>query len=150
MTAADDSRAAAPRRAPLQPRLLLLVFAGGCLGTAAREGIALSLPVPSGLPWAVLLVNLVGAFALGLLIGGLAARGTETPRRRDVRLFAGTGVLGGFTTYSALATDTVLLVETDPLWGAAYALGSVAGGVALAGLGMLVARRAIPGAESRS
>lgn len=135
------------RPAFARPGLLLLVFAGGCLGTAAREGIALALPWQGGgIPWAVLLVNLVGAFALGLLIGGLAARGAETERRRDIRLFGGTGVLGGFTTYSALATDSVLLAASDPGLAALYAFGSVIAGVALAGLGLVVARRVIPSA----
>lgn len=145
-----EGPAVSARRSFASPRLLLLVFAGGCLGTAAREGIAVTFPSPAGIPWAVLVVNLVGAFALGLLIGALAARGAETPRRRDIRLFGGTGVLGGFTTYSALATDTVLIFDADPLLAAAYGLGSVLVGVALAGLGLLIARRAIASAGNPS
>lgn len=84
-----------------------LVVAGGMLGTAARAALSIAAPGPLLVP----LVNVVGAFALGLLIGALS-RGEATARTRSVRSFAGTGVLGGFTTYSALAVesaDAVLL-----------------------------------------
>ena len=102
----------------------------------------LAVPAGSGIPWAILAVNLVGAFALGLLLAGLSGRAPEPPARRDLRLFAGTGVLGGFTTYSALATDTALLLARTPVLGVAYAAVSVVAGVALAGLGLWVGGRA--------
>ncbi|MGX1701110.1 fluoride efflux transporter FluC [Microbacterium sp. NPDC055357] len=122
-------------------RLILLVFAGGVIGTAAREAIVLALP-GGGVPWGVLLVNLVGSFALGFLVAALGAG--ETAARRDVRLFAGTGAIGGFTTYSALATDTVVLLETQPSVALAYALGSVAAGLACAAAGLALAGRLVP------
>ena len=122
----------------VRPRLLLLVFAGGVLGAAARQVIVLAMPEASGVPWGILLVNLVGAFALGLLVGVLG-RSVESTRRRDVRLFVGTGVIGGFTTYSALAVDTVLLLESAPGVGIAYALSSVIAGVACAAAGLALA-----------
>ncbi|MET0297820.1 MAG: CrcB family protein, partial [Microbacterium sp.] len=125
-----------------RPRLLLLVFVGGMLGTAAREAVVLLTP-DSVVPWGILGVNLSGAFLLGLLVRGIEAR-RETPPRRDVRLFVGTGVLGGFTTYSALATDAVLLLETNPVAGAAYALGSVIAGLACAAAGWTLAARLRP------
>jgi fluoride exporter len=133
-----DTAPAVPRPAFSHPLLVALVFLGGCLGTAGREGVALALPAHGGVPWAVLLVNLVGAFVLGLLLTALAATAPETPRRRDVRLFAGTGFCGGFTTYSSFATDTATLLETQPGVGVAYAIGSVVGGIALAALGVLL------------
>lgn len=126
-----------------QARLVLLVFAGGVIGTAAREAVVLAAAVESGIPWGVLTVNLGGSFALGMLIGALGRR-EETPRRRDVRLFVGTGVIGGFTTYSALATDTALLLQAEPVAGVLYAVGSVAAGLAVAALGMLLGRRLPP------
>lgn len=121
----------------MRPRLLLLVFVGGMLGTAAREAILLLAPT-DGVPWSVLVVNLSGAFLLGALVRGLESR-DETPRRRDARLLLGTGVLGGFTTYSALAVDAVVLLESAPLLGIAYALGSVVAGVVCASVGWALA-----------
>ena len=60
---------------------------------------------------ATIAVNLLGAFLLGLLLAGLARRGPDTGRRLTLRLLLGTGVLGGFTTYSTFSLDTVALVE---------------------------------------
>ncbi len=122
----DSDRAGdAPRAAHLQWRLILAVAVGGALGTAAREALTLLAPPIGGIPWITVVVNVVGAFALGVLLETLALRGPDEGRRRTWRLFAGTGVLGGFTTYSALSTDTVLLLGTSPAWGALYALGTV-------------------------
>ena len=81
---------------------LLLVFAGGSIGTAARLGVALWIPDAGGFPVATLAVNVLGA----LLIGILAAR---LPQTTGLRVFLGTGVLGGFTTYSAFMTGAVEL-----------------------------------------
>ncbi|WP_404433856.1 CrcB family protein [Microbacterium lacus] len=127
-----------------RPRLIVAVFIGGALGTFARESTVLVVAAQEGVPWGILLVNMVGAFSLGVLLGALGARDTETPVKRDVRLFFGTGVLGGFTTYSALATDTALLLESDPLAGSLYAVGSVIAGIALAALGVWVGSRVFP------
>ncbi len=93
----------------LRPANLLLVFAGGSLGVLARELLMLAVPDVSGLPMAVLIANLVGALLLGLLLEALAARGSETDGRQRLRLLIGTGALGGFTTYSALAQAVALL-----------------------------------------
>jgi CrcB protein len=98
----------------VEARPLGLVLLGGAIGTAGREGLHLLLPAEGGIPWSVFLVNIVGAALLGALLAHLAAVEPETPRRREVRLFVGTGILGGFTTYSALATDTVLLAGSRP------------------------------------
>lgn len=89
-----------------RPRLIALVAIGGALGSVARYGIAVALPdaaALNGWPAATLMVNLVGAFALGFGLEALAQLGRETPLRRDVRLLGGTGFLGGFTTYSSFA-----------------------------------------------
>ena len=133
-------------RAPhLQWRFLGLVAAGGAIGTAVREALSLAIPPVDGLPVTIFAINVVGAFLLGVLLETLVRRGPENDRRRAVRLFAGTGVLGGFTTYSALATDTALLLGGSPLPALAYALGTVLlGGLAsAAGIGAAarVARR---------
>jgi CrcB protein len=111
---------------------------GGAIGTAARLGLGLALPAPSGagigaVPWATLLANVVGAF----LIGVLAAR---LPGSHGVRVFLGTGVLGGFTTYSAFAVGTVTLWHVQPWLAAAYAAGSVVLGIGAAALGLDLGR----------
>jgi CrcB protein len=129
----------------LRWRSLGLVALGGTLGTGAREALALTFPAaPGTLPVTIAVINVVGSFALGLLLESLLRRGPDAGRLRDLRLLVGTGVLGGFTTYSALAVDTGLLLGghgggTLGL-GLVYALGSVvlgalaaAGGIALGG-----------------
>lgn len=144
MSDADPGREPAPKVAkPLftYPRLIVAVFIGGALGTLARESLVLAVAVQEGVQWGILLANMLGAFLLGFLLSALGEVRTETPRQRDVRLFFGTGMLGGFTTYSALATDTALLMEGDPAVGIIYAIGSVIAGIALAALGVWLASR---------
>jgi CrcB protein len=82
-------------------------------------------------PVATLVINLVGAFALGVLLEALGRRGPDHGRRRLLRLLLGTGFLGGFTTYSALSVDTVSLVR-DGLVG--HAVGYAAVTVVVGGL----------------
>ena len=147
-----DSGPQNPRPAFAHPRLILYVLLGGAIGTGGREAIALALPAHGGVPWAVLIANLSGALLLGFVLTALAARTPETPARRDLRLFVGTGMMGGFTTYSSLATDTAVLLETDAAVGIAYALASVVAGIAAAAAGIAIARAVFgaprPGATS--
>ncbi|MCU1525260.1 MAG: rane protein [Microbacteriaceae bacterium] len=100
----------AGRPAYLQWRNLGIVAVGGMVGTAIRELLSLVVPSVGGLPIAIFGINILGAFALGMLLEALARRGPDEGRLRTLRLLLGTGVLGGFTTYSALATDTSLLL----------------------------------------
>jgi CrcB protein len=149
---ADDAagtrhpRAGHSRPVHLHWRYVGLVALGGVFGTAAREALALALPlrIPAagGFPLAILLINVGGAFLLGLLLEALTRRGSDTGRRRTLRLLLGTGFLGGFTTYSALATDTALLLGA-PVAGpfglaAGYALGSVLAGAIATWAGIAV------------
>ena len=121
---------------------MAVVFAGGAIGTLVRYLLGLALPPVDGLPVATLLVNIVGAFLLGVLLGGLAKRGDESRRGRTIRLLIGTGFMGGFTTYSSLAVETAQLIGGGNGWlGAAYALGTLIvglaaslGGIAVGGL----------------
>ncbi|MCS5735465.1 CrcB family protein [Herbiconiux sp. CPCC 203386] len=130
---------AGSRPAHLRPAYLALVALGGAIGTGLREAISLATPALGGFPIAIFGINVVGAFVLGALLEALALRGPDEGRRRRIRLFVGTGVLGGFTTYSALATDTALLLGDGSAAPAAlYAgltvvLGAIAtwGGIAL-------------------
>lgn len=127
-----------------QPRLLLLVAVGGALGTGLREALSLIFPPVSGVAITTGVINVVGALVLGLLLTILSARGDDTGRRRDVRLFAGTGILGGFTTYSALATDTVLVGDAGRFLAAGgYALGTLLLGLAAAALGIAAGHRIV-------
>jgi len=126
----------------LRPIELLLVFAGGSAGTASRLAVSLLLPQQGPLPVVILLVNLTGALALGWLLTALAARGPETTRRKKLRLLLGTGFMGGFTTYSALATDTMLLfTQGSTAIGLAYGLGTVLLGAFATWVGMLLGTR---------
>ena len=118
---------------------LLLVALGGTAGTAVR--VAVTPPHPAAaFPLATFVVNLVGAALLGLLAERLA-RGRTGPRSRRLGLLLGTGALGGFTTYSALAVDTVqLLRHGEPGLATAYALGTLLLGAVATALGIAVGR----------
>lgn len=129
--------------------LALLVLAGGAVGSLGRYGLALALPPQHGWPVGTLVANLVGAFLLGVLLEVIGRRGPETPAATRVRLTLGTGVLGGFTTFSSLALETErLLAQGGAAIGTAfaYAGASLVGGVlaAVAGValgGVLAGRR---------
>jgi fluoride exporter len=85
------------------------VLLGGALGSAARHGVNLISARAFGTPtpYATAAVNMIGSFAIGILAGALATeRLTLTPTARTL-LF--TGVLGGFTTFSSLMLDTLVL-----------------------------------------
>lgn len=119
---------------------IALVAAGGACGTAARDLLGRIGSEVGSVPWPTLTVNLLGSCALGLLTTWLARQGGGQPDR--ARLFWGTGFLGGFTTYSALAIETVGLSEAGrPVVAVAYGAGSVVAGFLLALAGIGVARR---------
>lgn len=107
--------------------VLLLVAVGGVLGAVGRYAVSVVMPTGDW-PWATLSVNLAGSLAIGLLVPLL-------PEGRW-RLFAVTGVLGGFTTYSALALDATVLLDTGrALLALAYVSVTIAGGLLLAATG---------------
>ena len=110
----------------------LLVALGGALGSLARHGANRLWPAtPGGWPVPTLTVNLIGSFAIGLLYMYVAARGAAA---EQTRLFWMTGVLGGFTTYSAFALETALLGFS---WtGVAYVAVTVVGCLLATLLGM--------------
>jgi CrcB protein len=131
-----------PEPGPLASRLVGLVAVGGALGTGARYGIEQWLPAGSGFPWGTLLANLLGALVLGVLIEMLTRRGSDTGRRRQMRLLVGTGFCGGLTTYSTLAVETDLLIRSHRTGLAVgYALVSVVAGIVVAAIGIAVATR---------
>jgi CrcB protein len=122
--------------------MLAVVLVGGAAGTAAREGLVLAVPFIGGLPLAILLINVAGAFVLGLLLESLARRGPDEGGRRLTRLGIGTGFCGGFTTYSTLAVGAAELLRAGTTGLAiADAVGSVLLGAVAAWLGALVGSR---------
>ena len=88
---------------------VLFVALGGAFGSVARYLVAMAArTLWPGFPWGVLIVNVVGSFAMGLLI----AYATGRPGFSDtLRIGIGVGILGGFTTFSAFSIDTVLLLR---------------------------------------
>lgn len=133
----DDGSGPQSRPLHLRSSYLLLVGAGGILGTAAREGLSLAFP-DRGFPLTIFLINLTGAFALGLLLEVLLRRGSDAGRRRSARLLLGTGFLGGYTTYSTLAVGATQLLTSGQAgigWG--YAASSVIAGAAATTAGIL-------------
>ncbi|KTR76794.1 hypothetical protein NS234_10180 [Microbacterium oxydans] len=137
----DDTPTGAPRAPHLRVSYLGLVAFGGAIGTGLREAISLLTPTWAGVPVATAVINIVGAFILGYLLEALVRLGEDAGVRRALRLFVGTGILGGFTTYSALATDTVLLLHTAPAVAVSYSLGTVLIGAIATFLGILAATR---------
>jgi CrcB protein len=99
-------------------RALLLVGVGGFVGSVSRHylsGLVLHLSVDSGFPWATLTVNTLGCLAIGAIAG--LAEHTELVAPAT-RLFLLTGVLGGFTTFSAFGFETFALGR-EHFWSAA-------------------------------
>jgi len=117
----------------------LWVGIGGFLGSAARYGIAMAWPAPAGrFPWATFAVNAAGCLAIGL-VAGLWARNPHW--HADLRLLLATGVLGGFTTFSAFGLEAVTLLRSGNVAiAAAYVAGSVVLGLGAAAAGMLLVR----------
>lgn len=111
-------------------RRAALVAVGGMLGTAARMGLGMLIPDAA---LGVLAANLTGALVLGVLTARLPAS--------DLRVFLGTGLLGGFTTYSSFMVDSVQLWGSSPLLAAGYIALTQAGGIALAALGLHLGRK---------
>jgi CrcB protein len=118
----------------------LLVFLGGGIGAALRHGVNLVSARLFGIsfPWHTFFENVTGSLVMGLLAGYFALRGDAS---QALRLFLTTGILGGYTTFSAFSLDAALLYERGAIGlAAAYALGSVM--LSIGGLfaGLYVAR----------
>ena len=106
-------------------QLYLIVFLGAGLGGACRHGVnqfaARLLGV--GFPYGTLMVNVIGSLIMGLLISYFALRGEVS---QHLKLFLTTGILGGFTTFSAFSMDVAVLYERgETAAAAAYAVASV-------------------------
>lgn len=89
---------------------ILYAAAGGAIGAAGRYlvgVVALRLMGP-GFPWATLTVNIIGSFLMGVIIVTLALRFSTS---QEIKTFLTTGILGGFTTFSAFSLDFATLLE---------------------------------------
>jgi len=118
----------------------LAIAAGGAFGAVARHGLTLATArvAGSGFPWGTLLVNVLGCAAIGVAFALLDAR----PSDPTLRAFVMTGVLGGFTTFSAFALDAHGLAEQGaPGRAAVYVTASVVLCLAACWLGAAAARR---------
>ncbi|WP_432160295.1 fluoride efflux transporter FluC [Streptomyces sp. NRRL F-5630] len=112
-----------------QGPVFAVVAAGGVLGTVARYGASVLWPTASGhFPWTTFLVNVVGCALIGVLLAVVAELRPYT--HRLVRPFLGTGVLGGFTTFSTYAMDVrgLIVAERYAVAGA-YLFGTMAAAV---------------------
>ena len=91
----------------------LIIFAGAGLGGMARHAVNMAAArLGYAFPWGTLAVNVVGSFLMGVLVAWFALR-TGVPQH--VKLFLTTGVLGGFTTFSAFSLDAALMWERGAL-----------------------------------
>ena len=120
--------------------LYLIVFLGAGIGGALRHGVNVGAArlFGYGFPFGTLIVNIAGSFAMGLFAGYFAFRPGIA---QHMRLFLTTGVLGGFTTFSAFSLDTALLVERHAYWlAAAYVAGSIAASILVLFAGMSIVR----------
>lgn len=119
---------------------LLLVAVGGAIGASVRHLVnnaALRLVGPN-FPWGTMAINIAGSFAMGVFIELLGRRFNAS---NELRLFVATGILGGFTTFSAFSLDFAVLWERGPAVPAlAYALASVVGSLLAIFAGLWLAR----------
>jgi CrcB protein len=109
---------------------LLAVMMGGAAGSLARYLVASAIGrvTHGAFPWGTLAVNLIGGFIMGVLVEMMALKWSVG---REIRLLLTTGLMGGFTTFSAFSLESASMIERGD-WGLAgvYAAASVAGSIA--------------------
>lgn len=129
--------------------MLVVIAAGGALGSAARWAVGEGLPPGRGdFPWGTLLVNASGALLLGLLMVLVLEM---WPPTRYLRPFLATGALGGFTTFSAYTLETRdLLAGGHVATAALYVLGTVALGLAATWAGIAGGRASVAAGRRRA
>jgi CrcB protein len=124
----------------MQPNVLLAIAIGGGLGSLARHYVSTFVYgfADGKFPWGILTVNILGGFAMGLIVELSALKLNISP---ELRAFLTTGLLGGFTTFSAFSLDSALLIERGDWLGAgSYMVGSVVLSVAALFLGLWLVR----------
>ncbi|MEU1255242.1 MULTISPECIES: fluoride efflux transporter CrcB [Streptomyces] len=130
-----------------QAPVVAVVAAGGALGATARYALALWWPVqPGGFPWATFWTNVVGCAVIGVFMVII----TEvSAAHRLVRPFFGTGVLGGFTTFSTYAVDIQRLVDDGhPRTGLAYLAATLVAALTAVWLASAATRRVLKWRQS--
>jgi len=121
----------------------LVVFVGAGIGGAVRHGMNIWVArlLGTAFPWHTFVINILGSMAMGLVVGWFVERGGSSGH---MRLFLTTGVLGGFTTFSAFSLDVSLLWDRHEHWLAAfYVGGSVMGAIAALALGFWIMKTAL-------
>ena len=124
---------------------LALVFLGGGLGSSLRYGVNLATVAAFGphYPWGTLSVNVVGSAVMGVFAGWIMSREPGTGSDA-LRLFLMTGLLGGFTTFSAFSLDAVVLWQRGAVWTAlGYAAVSVVASIAALAAALAATRAAL-------
>ena len=103
--------------------MVLWVALGGGIGAAARHGVNVwsGRVLGTEFPWHTLIVNVLGCFVMGLITGLLALKLNLS---QEARTFLTTGILGGFTTFSAFSLDVALLVERKAMLAAGAYVGA--------------------------
>lgn len=138
MTTAPATAAVRPLTGVRLLGLTGLVALGGAVGTLLRwlpERVWA--PEPSAWPWTTFWINLCGSLVLGMLLEWVLRTGPDHGPRRAVRLGVGTGLVGGFTTYSTFVLEIIGLVQDGhAALGVAYALVSIVLGIVGAGAGI--------------
>lgn len=123
----------------------LIVFLGAGIGGAGRHGVNMLAArlFGTGFPAGTLVVNVVGCLLMGLIAGVFAFRG-HLPQ--EMRLFLATGILGGFTTFSAFSLDAALLWERGEVGLAALYVGaSIVLSLAAVAAGLALSRLVLAG-----
>jgi fluoride exporter len=118
----------------------LIVFLGGGIGAALRHGVNLAAArsLGTGFPYGTITVNIVGSLAMGLIAGYFAFKSGPS---QHWQVFLTTGILGGFTTFSAFSLDAALLYERGAIGMAAfYVAASVLVSIAALFAGLAVIR----------
>lgn len=146
MTAPDTESLRAPARTPRQPAwrtqapIVAVVAAGGAVGATARYTAALWWPAdPGGFPWATFWTNVIGCAVIGVFMVVIT---DVWAAHRLVRPFFGTGVLGGFTTFSTYAVDIQKLVDSGhPRTALAYLAATLAAALTAVWLAAAATRR---------
>ncbi|GGK87413.1 putative fluoride ion transporter CrcB 1 [Sphaerisporangium melleum] len=127
---------------PVPWATLAAISAGGVLGALARFGLGLAFPVaPGGFPWTTFAINVTGCLLIGILMTTIGELGQV---HRLLRPFFGTGVLGGFTTFSGYVVDIGRTAASgEPVTALAYLAGTVVCAVLAVYAGAVLTRAAL-------
>lgn len=121
-------------------RLLTLAICGGAIGSGARHmvNVGMARALGPNYPWSTLTVNVAGSFLMGFLVDMIARRYGGSP---EMRTFLATGILGGFTTFSAFSLDiSTLIGRGDSTAAIGYTVASVAISLAALYAGLALSR----------